>query len=70
MSITSQRMDIHDPEVVKTFAKSVGSITKLDALYASQLQISKQPMTIYGMTGKQAYLPTSILQREKRSEMV
>ena len=33
MSITSQRMDIHDPEVVKTFAKSVGSITKLDALY-------------------------------------
>ncbi|WP_144213334.1 [protein-PII] uridylyltransferase [Shewanella donghaensis] len=33
MSITSQRMDIHDPEVIKTFAKTVGSITKLDALY-------------------------------------
>jgi [protein-PII] uridylyltransferase len=33
MSITSQRMDIYDPEVVNSFAKTVGSQTRLDALY-------------------------------------
>ncbi|MDO6638865.1 MULTISPECIES: [protein-PII] uridylyltransferase [unclassified Shewanella] len=33
MSITSQRMDIQDPDVITAFAKSVGSLTKLDALY-------------------------------------
>ncbi|GAA0788474.1 MULTISPECIES: [protein-PII] uridylyltransferase [Pseudomonadati] len=33
MSITSQRMDIHDPDVVNRFAKAVGSQTRLDALY-------------------------------------
>ncbi|MGZ9897484.1 [protein-PII] uridylyltransferase [Shewanella gaetbuli] len=33
MSITSQRMDIHDPDVVNRFAKTVGSQTRLDALY-------------------------------------
>ncbi|MBB1268687.1 [protein-PII] uridylyltransferase [Shewanella sp. SR44-3] len=33
MSITSQRMDIYDLEVVNTFAKTVGTQTRLDALY-------------------------------------
>ncbi|AZG37251.1 [protein-PII] uridylyltransferase [Shewanella psychromarinicola] len=33
MSITSQRMDIYDPEVVNAFAKKVGTLTRLDALY-------------------------------------
>ena len=33
MSITSQRMDIYDPEVVNTFAQKVGTLTRLDALY-------------------------------------
>ncbi|QIR15364.1 [protein-PII] uridylyltransferase [Shewanella aestuarii] len=33
MSITSQRMDIHDPDVINRFAQSVGSQTRLDALY-------------------------------------
>lgn len=33
MSITSQRMDIYDPEVVNSFAKKVGTLTRLDALY-------------------------------------
>lgn len=33
MSITSQRMDIHDADVIHRFAKAVGSQTRLDALY-------------------------------------
>ncbi|WP_394129042.1 [protein-PII] uridylyltransferase [Shewanella maritima] len=33
MSITSQRMDISDPDIVTRFAKAVGSQTRLDALY-------------------------------------
>ncbi|WP_444998573.1 [protein-PII] uridylyltransferase [Aliikangiella sp. IMCC44359] len=33
MSITSQRQDIHDPEVIRNFAKLVGTQSKLDALY-------------------------------------
>ncbi|GGP62381.1 [protein-PII] uridylyltransferase [Shewanella saliphila] len=33
MSITSQRMDIYDSEVVNAFAKKVGTLTRLDALY-------------------------------------
>ncbi len=33
MSITAQREDIHDPEVVLNFAKKVGVIARLDHLY-------------------------------------
>ncbi|MBR9728466.1 [protein-PII] uridylyltransferase [Shewanella intestini] len=33
MSITSQRMDIYDPDVVWRFAKTVGTQARLDALY-------------------------------------
>ncbi|TQV77395.1 [protein-PII] uridylyltransferase [Aliikangiella marina] len=33
MSITSQQQDISDPEVVKNFAKKIGTQSRLDALY-------------------------------------
>jgi len=33
MSMTSQRSNIYDPDVVNTFAKTVGTLTRLDALY-------------------------------------
>ena len=33
MSITVQRQDIHDPEVIHNFAKKVGTLARLDHLY-------------------------------------